>query len=262
MTEPLLPIDIRNWMDDNNWSVHHTNWHFSRLWEVVPQMNAWVISHDGQRAAIQEGVPGNGIEFLAMHRVMIRTIGAAFPQMEPLFGAWVDVPQDPDDPEELMPNNGENRDFDTNYSAAVSRIRNHLDSFQSEDELGLFLQTSRRPQPGDPMAISSDKQAGLHSYLHLRLGYPITNPEEFEFGMRNHHQNFKNERFWHLHGWIDRVWDAYRKLRNISTYSAELEEAAREMQLHANHAHRVQPPPPIDVFALEMSHRRDKETKR
>jgi hypothetical protein len=195
-----------------------------------------------------------------MHRAMMQSIQAVFPQMEPLFSAWAQVPQNPDDPLEPMPNNGEPRAFDPDKLAALNRINSDLSGFQSEDELGLFLQTSRRPQLGNPLALSPDPEAGLHNYLHLRLGYPITDPTNFEFGMRNHNQNFKNERFWRLHGWIDRVWAEYRRLKGITSYNDPGHETGHDMLLHRHHPlmhhHHpliVQPLPLIDAFAMEVT---------
>ena len=88
-------------MDQRAWGIHHKVWHFSRRWELNPDMQQYVLSHGGHREKRQEGMPGNGLGFLAMHRNMIRALRHHFPRYNGLWHGWNQIPTDPDSHEVL-----------------------------------------------------------------------------------------------------------------------------------------------------------------
>src|SRR3954454_15892175 len=74
--DPLrLPSAIVTFENQNGWGNHHIEWHTSRRWDLLDSSSlAWAKRQGWTRATLQEGVAGNGLEFLAMHRVMIRQL--------------------------------------------------------------------------------------------------------------------------------------------------------------------------------------------
>src|SRR5262245_58789085 len=98
MWEPLIPKEVSDWMDRRAWGIHHKVWHFARRWELTPDLHEYVLSHGGCRAERQEGMPGNGLDFLAMHRNMIRLLRTYFPRYDGLWRGWNKVPTNPDNP--------------------------------------------------------------------------------------------------------------------------------------------------------------------
>ena len=104
----------------------------------------------------QEGEEGNGIEFLAMHRMMIRTLVSKFPQHAHLFKGWEAPPTDPSNANDPLPN-GRQTPFDPDMLNAIDRFNNELESFDGEDIFGRFIETSLRPFPNNPSRISTDQ---------------------------------------------------------------------------------------------------------
>lgn len=183
----------------------HLQWHSERRWDQLPPAALEYAARQGwARAARQEGEPGNGVEFLAMHRAMIEILAETDPAARPLLQGWESPPTDPQDANDPLPN-GASTPFDRDMLAALDRLQHHLDSFASEDELGRYIETSFRPAKGAPTARAADRTAGVHNYLHQRFQDPSS-----PIDLGNPSVNLLNPRFWRLHGWIDHVWATYR----------------------------------------------------
>lgn len=180
------------------------------------------------RNPLQEGEAGNGLQFLAMHRVMFRALRAQFPQYaSTVFQGWPTVPTDPRDPLNPLPY-GSTEPFSSNMIVAVTNLSSRPANFLSNDAWGTYLETIFRPVPGNPRATSTDPTVGLHNYLHARwtdAASPIN--------MGDPAVNIGNRMFWKLHGWIDQQWSAYRAARGYTdsdpAYTRALADAQVEM---------------------------------
>ncbi|MEO7506896.1 MAG: hypothetical protein ABIZ95_06655, partial [Pyrinomonadaceae bacterium] len=233
MAEPKMPQPISDWMNEQMWGTHHLVWHLARRWDLTgPDAHNYVTSNGGSRASRQEGVTGNGMDFLAMHRVMIRQLIHQFPANAALFGGWPQPPTDPDDVNEPMPANPSPRPFNAAMAAAVNRVHTNIGSFASDDELGLYLQTRIRPIAGVPDHLSPDVTAGIHNYLHNRFSDP-TSP----ITMGDPSVNLHNQRFWRLHGWIDSRWTAFRAVKGLDETEAAYQQALAAAAAHMSHHH-------------------------
>ena len=154
MSDTPVPQEISNWMSQRNWGTHHLEWHATRLWDAVPQLKLLSQQRGWPRAAMQEGAAGNGLEFLAMHRVMIRQLLAAFPQYSGLFRGWQTPPTDPGDPNDPVPDTSPaGGSFDGEMLNAVARIQGPAQAFADDDDFGLFIETSRRPLSALPATL-------------------------------------------------------------------------------------------------------------
>jgi len=237
VAEPAIPSEISAWMNARHWGMHHVIWHLSRIWDLIgAQDQAWVQQNGGSRANRQEGEAGNGLDFLAMHRVMLRQLKQQFPANANLFAGWPQPPTDPDDVNDPMPNNNQPRPFNGNMSTAISRLQNNIAGFQSDDDLGLYIETRLRPVAGNPRNQSNDNTTGIHNYLHNRFSDATS-----QIDMGDPTVNIHNQRFWRLHGWIDNRWSAFRTAKNLAenepAYQQALADAAHHMEEHQHMPH-------------------------
>jgi len=183
----------------------HLQWHTERRWDRLPASAVAYAERQGwKRAPHQEGEAGNGIEFLAMHRAMMQMLVEQDPSAKPYFQGWATPPTDARDANDPLPH-GATTPFDPDMGQAIDRLQQHLDTFASEDELGVYIETSFRPTPGHPDGRASDRTAGVHNYLHNRF-QDTSSPTD----LGNPQVNLLDARFWRLHGWIDHVWASYR----------------------------------------------------
>lgn len=237
MADPQMPPFMTTWMRNRDWGTHHVQWHLVRIWDLLdPQTIQWAVSQGWSKDPVQEGETGNGLQFLAMHRVMIGQLRTAFPANSGLFAGWPIPPTDPRDANDPLPNNA-TTPFSPNMTAAVTRLHGNLQSFASDDEFGLFIETSLRPVPGDPARRSTDRSAGIHNYLHGRFEDPNS-----PIDMGDPTVNIENERFWRLHGWIDARWSAFRSVKGFDDNDPAYQEALAAAEHHmSGHAHELQP---------------------
>jgi hypothetical protein len=243
--DPLaMPAAILKFESEEGWGPHHLQWHTVRQWDLLqPSDQSWAKEQGWARADLQEGKKGNGLEFLAMHRVMIRTLTTKFPSHASLFAGWASPPTDSFDKNDPLPG-GVDKPMDPSKLEAIDKLTNHIADFKTDDELGLFLETSLRPTSKDPAARSTDKSAGLHNTLHNRFMDPHS-----KIDIGDPSVNLQNKRFWRLHGWIESRWTAFRALKKLSDQDPAYEAAikkAEDMLLHSGGVKAMpgQTPPP------------------
>jgi hypothetical protein len=208
--DPLsMPKPLLTFLRTEGWGSHHLEWHTVRQWDRLSAADQAYARRQGwARADLMEGAKGNGLEFLAMHRVMIRKLTAKFPANADLFAGWEKPPTvnaDKNDP------STDTAAFDANKAAAIDKLQNHLADFKSDDELGLYIESTLRPTAADPNARAADKSAGLHNYLHYRF-----QDGSSKIDLGDPSVNLQNKRFWRLHGWIESRWTAFRTLKHLS----------------------------------------------
>lgn len=227
MSDPVMPVEVRDWMGQRNWGLHHLEWHTSRQWDrLPPSARSWAEQQGWRRAVRQEGQTGNGLEFLIMHRAMIELLRQQFPQHAALFAGWKTPPTNPADPADPLPNQAASP-FDQAKEQAIQRLEKQPNLFQDDDAVGLFVETSFRPTPANPFARSSDPSTGIHNYIHSRY-QDSTSPVD----MGNPLVNLDNQRFWRLHGWIDNVWTEYRRAAGLSDFDPTYRKALDEQKMH------------------------------
>jgi len=221
-TMPKAIIDYENQM---GWGTHHLRWHTERQWNLLgPSDRAWAQKQGWSAATIQEGRAGNGLEFLAMHRVMIGLLVKQYPQYKSLFTGWTVIPTTPNDP--TAPKTTET--FSPDMLKAIDKLENHLGDFATDDDFGLYLETELRPTASNPDARSSDTSTGIHNYIHNRF---MDSSSPIDLGDPS--KNLGNKVFWRLHGWIDARWTAFRATKGLTNldpaYLAALAKANSEM---------------------------------
>lgn len=232
MAEPQMPDEAIQWMQQLDWGMHHVYWHATRQWDLLdPKERAQLKAAGQTRANHQEGEAGNGWEFLVMHRAMIRLLVGQFPQHSALFDGWPKPPTNANSTSDPMPNNGQPKSFDRDKTKAIDLLQTNIGSFPDDDGCGLFIESSLRPTPADPANRSPDRHTGIHNYLHNRFS-----DSKSPIDMGNPQVNLENQRFWRLHGWIDKRWAAFRASKSLQedepTYASALAAAEQHMSGH------------------------------
>lgn len=223
-----VPVEMVDWMNENNWQQIHDDWHNVRLVdqfcgrsnppvEQCPRL-ADLEAKGLYRAALQQGAPGNSLEFLAMHRHMLLNLGQAFPSHVDAIAGFSRVPRIATDSENLMP--WQEIRWSENQLAALDKlehIEDHIDEFPTEDDLGFYIQGIAHWTPQTPFVLDSDPTSGIiHQALHSQWSVPGS-PVRLAIGP----QLILNASFWRLHGWIDDVWERYRQAKGLRTDDAD-----------------------------------------
>ena len=237
MTDTLLPEEIIDWINGLNWGTHHLQWHAVRQWDTASAgMISWMQQQGWERASKQEGSTGNGLDFLVMHRAMLELLLAQFPQHAAIFHGWTTVPTDPDDPQDPQPENDFPRVFAQSIQTALLNLQNSLTAFPTDDALGLYMETRRRPTANNPFAQSTDPSTGVHNYIHGRFS-----DESSSVNMGDPEVNLGNVRFWRLHGWIDARWTAFRQAVASPLSDVDLRTLIDAEKLHLSAMHHGHP---------------------
>ena len=95
-------------------------------------------------------------------------------------------------------------------ASAVQRIEGSPVYFDGDDAIGVFIETTSRPLP-EARSGARQTERAIHNYLHGRF----TGASE-DLDMGNPEVNIHNQRFWRLHGWIQRNWSIYRTVTQRS----------------------------------------------
>jgi hypothetical protein len=212
VTDPdAMPGPILTFLNTEGWGDHHLEWHTVRQWDRMPVENQTEARERGwARADLQEGAKGNGLEFLTMHRTMIRLLVQKFPKDASLFDGFTEPPTECDDPNDPCGPKSQGP-FDANKAKAIDKLQNHLGDFESDDDFGLYVETGWRPTAKDPQHHSEDPSAGLHNYMHGRL-----QNSDSPIDVGDPSVNLQNRHFWRLHGWIENRWTEFRKIKGLS----------------------------------------------
>jgi hypothetical protein len=222
-----MPHPVLSFIRASGWNCMHRQWHDVRqLSFLVGVENLYIAKYHPDWTIVrpQEGEAGNGIAFLAMHRVMLGMLRERFAEQlrEPAYGPlggfpWGKVPKELDDPSAPVP--GLNRRaFDDRYLKTVATFETSMASFSSDgslvasdDAFGLYIQTKHRPIPGTDWNLSRDLSTGLHNYLHGRFNDPQSVVRTGNFA-----RNLESQYFWQLHGWLDEAWTRFRKSHGLA----------------------------------------------
>lgn len=217
----LVPQAIIDWMDERELEEAHFAWHLVRRWDEL--CGASFATGEGcdfaqslqsqslMRATAQQGAPGAGSAFLAMHRHMIQMLEAAFPGHRGLFSSFTHVPLSQSDGQNPMPwrNIVWTPDNLLGFDL-LEHIEDHLDQFPDEDALGLYIESNVIWTPANPFVASGLPGAGVHAALHNQWAVQDSpaNLGRLDLALRNFV-------FWKLHGFIDDVWQRYRVAKGL-----------------------------------------------
>lgn len=248
-----MPREIIAHLAEHHHNHMHLDFHVARMWDRLgAETQAWATDQGISRWKLQEGMRTTGLEFLAMHRVMLEELRAEFPEHAELFAGWDRPPTDPDDADNPVPAKDA---FDPDMLDAIDRVE--AGQFASDDDFALFLQTKARPTKRSPNRRSPDPSAGIHNYLHNRFA-----DDTSEITVGDPSVNLNNRIFWRIHGWVDAKWTAYRQakglddatdeiyLRATSDAKAWMDDAMTRGAMHEGKADGCTAPVPEEVHSI------------
>jgi hypothetical protein len=207
---------VLDWMKGRVWEQAHFQWHNIRRCSS----GGMGATDDPQGGGInpcktnpelvpanQEGKgPGDGLEFLAMHRHMIESLKQLFPKHSEQFEGWEHFPMKAEDvPEQwraawsAWPQNV------IDAAAKADDPSKNMSMWASEGDFGQWIQTT----------------SGLHGALHFKW----VRTGNADHGLGNQFTNIDNYMFWKMHGWIDKVWDRYRAAKGMKPDDADIKAA-------------------------------------
>lgn len=219
---------VYEYMYANGWQDAHVLWHNVRAcggFGETPRPDLPNACQDAFFQAEETTCSGHqdGLEFLAGHRLMLEQLKELWPEHTEQFSGWDQFPSRNDYPEVLRPYF---RDWNNNQLASADmgdNIDSYLNRFATEGELGTWLQCGGAP--GSTGFNFNNLHIDLHSNGSPGMGV--------EHSVNNNNQNLDAYLFWKLHGWIDNVWENYRKAkgktRDDEDYKAEMLRQCREM---------------------------------
>ncbi len=236
-----MPREVQAYLDMQQWGQHHLEWHTTRQWDRLGlQGQKWARQQGWARATVQEGEKNNGLEFLAMHHVMFNTLRKQFPNQADKFKGWEPIPRDPRDPAWPVLDRSLQTPMAATAIKALDLLANlapeakpgvGLAGFATDDELGLFLETTARPR-----GVVVPANAGTHNYLHGRFSR-----QGSDVDMGDPALNLKNQYFWKLHGFIENTWLSYRKVKGRTEVDSAQAEPLLKQYLAAGDAHMNRP---------------------
>jgi hypothetical protein len=201
-----------------------------QTWQEVQKQN-WPIP------AREEGDPGNGLDFLAMHHDMIGDMKkhcANDPVAMAALNGWAQLPTPqpwPYDPKDSTAGvakattavNLLNEMMATSDPGSITKFKTDFKQVTgldfdntSPDQYGLWIQSSAGGLPN----------SGIHNWMHNQYEVPGSPIE-----MDSFNQNVQNQHFWGLHGFIEGSFMKFLELRNIplSTLQPVFDEQEKEM---------------------------------
>jgi hypothetical protein len=223
--------EVLSWFQAHVWDEAHFQWHNIRrckgngMVEKVKGGGIDPCSHPDLIPADLEGKgPGDGLQFLAMHRHMIQSLKQLFPKHTEQFEGWEHFPtKSADVPAEW-------RDIAMSWPAATA------DAGAKADDPASYMASS----PNDANFASEgafgqwiQSVSGLHGALHFKW---VRNAND-DHGLGNQFRNIDNYMFWKMHGWIDKIWDRYRAAKGKTPNDQDIKDAVlaqcRQMDQYA-----------------------------
>jgi plastocyanin len=203
---PDLPMALKSMLADEGLRLHHQLWHFvrsSNAWNNLPQASRQQLAQMGWQAPRFEDQTGAGLDFLFMHRQMIKMVNEKLatlndPYWDQVKG-WDPIPWAHDDSEWPVP------DW-PNPEQGAAWARDPATVLQMEGLEAQFRDPSWLRQVTLD-ELGTEIEFSIHAWMHLRWsGPPPADPDstapsnDWLFTPWSSHVN---KHFWKLHGWID-----------------------------------------------------------
>jgi hypothetical protein len=219
--------EVIQWMTQNVWQEAHFQWHNIRRCnpppggfgksEVRGGLDICKYTELVPEDQENEG-PGDGLQFLAMHRHMIQSLKQLFPKHTEQFEGWEHFPQSKTDlPAEWQ---GEWTAFTgvaAQNMAKADDPATNISMWPTEGDFGQWIQST----------------STIHGALHFKW----VRSQNGDHGLGNQYTNIDNYLFWKMHGWIDKVWDRYRAAKGKKPTDQDIKDAVlkqcREMDTYA-----------------------------
>jgi hypothetical protein len=244
--------EVLSWMQDNAWQAAHVEWHAIRNCSLPGGAGSKVnICSFTQLVPKDQNcrTDGDGYQFLVFHRHMIQALKQLWPKHTEQFEGFKKFPTSAAD----VPPQWRSawRDWDADALEAgligdeIDKPEN-LARFPNEGVLGYWLQCNVG-QPPLRTPANDMPWVGLHFVLHAKWA----RPGNTRHGVNNTESNIDNYMFWKLHGWIDNVWEKYRRAKGLPPddpkLKADLTAQCREMDTEIRILREMLKPGDLDL---------------
>lgn len=224
LAEALIQPQVRRWLTEHHWQAGYELWQASRLCRgrFGPSANDWICEQPPVPLPEEDLCQGeqDGYAFLAMHRYLLQSVRALWPQLDAPFSGWAQFPAVADYPVFLRPRfqawpNGLLAQVPSLGSSArkaghgmpveedadsASRREQLLARWKSEGELGQWLQCG-----GTRGGLAVNGLYGALITNAVSVGNALSAHQRSEVSLMDLYL------FWKTHGWIDKVWEDYRQ---------------------------------------------------
>jgi hypothetical protein len=233
--------EVIAWMEQNVWQAAHVEWHAIRTCNIPggPLGSKVNICRFTQLIPPDQNCQtgGDGYQFLVFHRHMIQALKQLWPAHTEQFEGFDRFPQSAEDvPAQWRSAWKPWSDIVLRAGKMADEIEKpeNLSKFPDEGVLGFWLQCMANQQLRNRPELTGIPWAGLHFELHAKWA----RPGNTRHGVNNTESNIDNYMFWKLHGWIDKVWERYRRAKGLSPNDEKLRNdliaQCREMDLHTS----------------------------
>ncbi|WP_437872376.1 hypothetical protein [Sorangium sp. So ce363] len=222
IVDTTVQPQVLDWMYENRWQDAHVEWHAIRACNFGGAGSKVGICKFKQLVPQDQNCQsaGDGYQFLVFHRHMIQALQQLWPNHKEQFTGFTKFPTKAED----VPSQW--RSAWKNWDAAAleaGKIGDEIDKpenlarFKDEGELGFWLQCN----VGQKLAGATNMPwVGLHFVLHAKWARPGNTTH----GVNNTNANIDNYMFWKLHGWIDNVWEKYRRAKGMLPTDQKLKD--------------------------------------
>ena len=235
LVDTTVQPEVIQWMKDNAWQAAHVEWHAIRACNLPGGGGLSKVDICSFKQLIPTDqncqTAGDGYQFLVFHRHMILALKQLWPKHTEQFTGFMTFPASAND----VPPQWRSawKDWEPDVLAA-GKIGDEIDKpenlarFPDEGVLGFWLQCN----VGQKLrtVVNNMPFVGLHFVLHAKWARPGNTTH----GVNNTESNIDNYMFWKLHGWIDSVWEKYRRAKGMqptdTKLQADLITQCREME--------------------------------
>ncbi|MFD2207657.1 hypothetical protein [Kiloniella antarctica] len=216
-----IPTPVKSMMASSNMRWRHRYWHLVKNANFVndPANASLVLAlADIGWTASLTGQPGSGLDFLFMHRMMIKNIDAMLANANdaawPKVVGWSQIPSganDVDWPEPEIENLDDPTQWPAEFSislAAISNARSEAVVAQNLEYERILRSTEFLQRDDISLDVYGDVlESSVHNWMHMRFAdHP---PADFNDESIDNDwlgapfSSHVNSYFWKLHGWID-----------------------------------------------------------
>jgi hypothetical protein len=260
----VLPKGVLDFMHDSVWEQSHDAWHNIRRcggggfiggagglfggaggFFGGSGSGVDVCSHTELVPEDQECEnASDGYQFLVMHRHMIQALKQSFPTHADLLNGFTKFPRQASDvPPEWQSRWSPWPQAVLDMADRMENIEQNLNdpAFATEGDLGKFIQCT-----------GAGSSPSLHGALHFKW---VVGQSPYSLGTQA--VNIDNYMFWKLHGWIDDVWERYRKAKGLADNEPKLTQALYDQcyEMHQlGHLFNSAVTPPASTDPLPVEH--------
>lgn len=245
-----LPLEVKRWLALVEIRTHHAMWHYVRVhWPNITPQRQVQLESAGFRPPRMRGDFLSGLDFLAMHRNMIRDLHMQFPNVS-IPAGWDSIPFDPKDPEWPMP---------PSYSgipepawkeqAATKHFEQEAHRFPPLPKTGEATSLARHIYQGMSLDYLGRRiENGIHDWMHIHWSAkPWFQREEAQDinDVRNDwlaspYASHVNVHFWKIHGWINDRVDDWAKVNEVGNVDALLQDAFTGPEMSGKMSHMIE----------------------